>query len=106
MRQVVHVSDTFDSQSRGGAGYVMVHSTSTLPTPKRGISTMITKNLIEYRGKTVRQVLSSILTLAKERNEPVTLRTEINEMIILPSMTEGDLLAVKNEYSQKIDEAF
>ncbi len=26
MRQVVHVSDTLDSQSRGGAGYVMVHT--------------------------------------------------------------------------------
>ena len=24
MRQVVHVSDTLDSQSRGGAGYVMI----------------------------------------------------------------------------------
>ena len=67
---------------------------------------MITKDLIEeeYRGKTVRQVLSSILTLAKDRDEPVTLRTEINEMIILPSMTEGDLDDLKQEFDRIIDE--
>jgi hypothetical protein len=67
---------------------------------------MITKNLIEkeYRGKTVRQVLSSILTLAKERNEPVTLRTAINEMVVLPSMTEGDLDDLKQEFDRIIDE--
>ncbi len=67
---------------------------------------MITKNLIEYPDKTVRQVLSLVLTLAKDKDQPVTLRTAINEMVVLPTMTEADLLALKNEYSQKIDEAF
>ena len=104
MRQVVHVSDTLDSQSRGGAGYVMVKPYP--PQKGRRLSTMIIKNLFEkeYRGKTVRQVLSSILTLAKEKNEPVTLRTAINEMVVLPSMTIWHIDELKKEFDRIIDE--
>ncbi len=67
---------------------------------------MITKNLIEYPDKTVRQVLSLVLTLAKDKNKPVTLSTAINEMVILPSMTEGDLDDLNREFDRIIDEAF
>ncbi len=67
---------------------------------------MITKNLIEesYHGKTVREVLSLVLTLAKDKNQPVTLRTAINEMIISPSMTEGELDDLKGEFERIINE--
>lgn len=102
MRQVVHVSDTFDSQSRGGAGYVMIKPYP--PLKGRRLSTMIIKNLIEYPDKTVRQVLRLVLTLAKDKDQPVTLRTAINEMVILPSMTEGDLDDLKREFNRILHE--
>jgi hypothetical protein len=76
------------------------------PLKGRRLSTMITKNLIEkqYQGKPVREVLSLVLTLAKDKDQPVTLRTAINEMVILPSMTEGDLDDLKREFDRIIDE--
>ncbi len=65
---------------------------------------MIIKNLIEYPDKTVRQVLRLVLTLAKDKDQPVTLRTAINEMVILPSMTEGDLDDLKREFNRILHE--
>ena len=100
-------SYTFPTPSihdRGGAGYVMIKPYP--PLKGRRLSTMITKNLIEkqYQGKPVREVLSLVLTLAKDKDQPVTLRTAINEMVILPSMTEGDLDDLKREFDRIIDE--
>jgi hypothetical protein len=74
------------------------------PLKGRRLSTMIIKNLIEYPDKTVRQVLRLVLTLAKDKDQPVTLRTAINEMVILPSMTEGDLDDLKREFNRILHE--
>jgi hypothetical protein len=56
--------------------------------------------------KTFDQTLNMACQLACQSQDAVSFCFNYITLVVLPTMTEADLLAVKKEYSQKIDEAF
>ncbi len=56
--------------------------------------------------KTFDQTLNMACKLACQRQDTVSFCFNYIPIIVLPTMTEAELLAVKEEYSKQIDEAF
>jgi hypothetical protein len=61
---------------------------------------MIEMQALEGEGVGIEEALTIALKRAQQAGEAVMLHTEINSMLVLPSMTEGDLDGLRKEFSR------